>query len=417
MLRAAASLGIAAVGGGVSLLGAGLSGNLGTRTTIRQIARAPEAAPIARTTASQGLTVEQIYRRDAPGVVQITATSVQTQRDPFGFFPPTTRTQHALGSGFVIDKAGHIVTNEHVIVGAQKVQVSFAGTDEITARVIGKDPSTDVAVLQIHAHSRSLTPLLLGNSDQVQVGDSVVAIGSPFSLTRTATAGIVSAVERTIDAPNGFSIGHAIQTDAAINHGNSGGPLIDRDGNVIGVNAQITAETEGNVGIGFAIPIDTVKAVAAQLIRNGKVRHAFLGVAAQPVTPSLARLFNLPVSHGLLVQAVTPDSAAATAGLRAGSTPVLVQGQSYALGGDIIVAVDGKAVSTQSQLREVLALDKPGDRLDLSVFQHGTPEEMAATRLPARVAAIVFCRLESDGRAGEARTASPPLWRKVVSGS
>ena len=367
MLRAAASLGIAAVGGGVSLFGAGVTGHLGTRTIVQEMVTTP-AVPVSRTPTRE-LTIEQIYRRDAPGVVQITATSVQTQQDPFGVFPPTTQTQQALGSGFVIDKAGHIVTNEHVIAGAQQVQVSFSGADQIGAKVVGKDPSTDVAVLQIDTHSRSLTPLPLGDSDKVEVGDSVVAIGNPFSLTRTATAGIVSAVERTIDAPNGFSIGHAIQTDAAINHGNSGGPLIDADGNVIGVNAQITAGTAGNVGIGFAIPVNTVKAVAAQLIRSGKVRHAFLGVAAQPVSPSLARLFNLPVSHGLLLQSVTPRSAAAHAGLRAGSTPVLVQGESYALGGDIIVAVDGEAVSTQSQLRELLTVHQPGDRLAVSLYR------------------------------------------------
>jgi S1-C subfamily serine protease len=367
MLRAAASLGIATVGGGVSLLGAGLTGHLGMRTTVRQVVATP-SSPVAQTP-RRGLTIEQIYRRDAPGVVQITATSMQTQHDPFGFFPPTTQTQQALGSGFVIDKAGHIVTNEHVIAGAQKVQVSFSGADQIGAKVVGKDTSTDVAVLQINMHSRSLSPLPLGDSDKVEVGDSVVAIGNPFSLTRTATAGIVSAVERTIDAPNGFSIGHAIQTDAAINHGNSGGPLIDSHGDVIGVNAQITAGTAGNVGIGFAIPVNTVKAVAAQLIRGGKVRHAFLGVAAQPVSPSLARLFDLPVSHGLLVQAVTSGSAADRAGLRAGSTPVLMQGESYALGGDIIVAVDGTAVSTRSQLRDLLTVHKPGDRLALSLYR------------------------------------------------
>ena len=368
MLRAAASLGIAAVGGGVSLLGASLTGNLGSRTTIQEVTTTASVPVAARATRS-GLTIEQIYRRDAPGVVQITATSVHTQQDPFGFFPPTTQTQQALGSGFVIDKAGHIVTNDHVVAGAQRVQVSFAGTDWIRARVIGKDPSTDVAVLQIDTHSRSLSPLPLGDSDRVQVGDGVVAIGSPFSLTRTATAGIVSAVERTIDAPNGFSIGHAIQTDAAINHGNSGGPLIDDEGDVIGVNAQITAGTEGNVGVGFAIPVNTVKAVVAQLIRNGKVRHPFLGIAAQPVTPSLARLFNLPVSHGLLVEAVTSGSAAARAGIRAGTTPVLVQGESYSLGGDIIVSVDGTPVSTQSQLRELLTRHQPGDRLAVSLYR------------------------------------------------
>jgi S1-C subfamily serine protease len=377
MLRAAASLGIAAVGGGVSLLGAGVTGHLDATKTVREVVTTPPT-PVTQWP-TETLTVEQIYRRDAPGVVQITATSAHTTQDPFGFFPATTQTQEALGSGFVIDKAGHIVTNEHVIAGAQKVQVSFSGANQIGARVVGKDPSTDVAVLQINTHSRSLTPLPLGDSDGVEVGDSVVAIGNPFSLTRTATAGIVSAVERTIDAPNGFSIGHAIQTDAAINHGNSGGPLIDAQGDVIGVNAQITAGTEGNVGIGFAIPVNTVKAVAAQLIRSGKVRHAFLGVSAQPVSPSLARLFDLPVSHGLLLQTVTPESAAARAGLRAGATSVLVQGESYALGGDIIVAVDGRAVSTQSQLRELLAVHSPGDRLGLVLYRGSSKRQVEVT--------------------------------------
>jgi putative serine protease PepD len=362
MLRAAASLGIAAVGGGVSLLGAGVTGHLGTRTTVSEVVTT-STVPV-ETVPVRELTIEQIYSRDAPGVVQITATS---------------KTHRALGSGFVIDKAGHIVTNAHVVAGAHKVHVTFSGTDPLVAKVIGTDASTDVAVLQITAHSRSLAPLPLGDSDGVEVGDSVVAIGNPFSLTRTATAGIVSAVERTIDEPKGSSIGHAIQTDAAINHGNSGGPLIDADGDVIGVNTQVTPDATGDIGIGFAIPIDTVKAVAAQLIQSGKARHVFLGVAAQPVSPSLARLFNLPVSHGLLVQSVTPGSAAARAGLRAGSTPVLIQGESYALGGDIIVGADGKPVATQSQLRQLLTVHKPGDRLALSFYRGSSKRHVEVT--------------------------------------
>jgi S1-C subfamily serine protease len=359
MLRAAASLGIAAVGGGVSLLGAGVTGHLGTRTTVSEVVTT-STVPVESMPAHE-LASEQIFRRDAPGVVQITAMS---------------HTHQALGSGFVIDKTGHIVTNEHVVAGAHKVQVSFSGSDPIPARVVGKDPSTDVAVLQINAHSRSLTPLPLGDSDAVEVGDGVVAIGNPFSLTRTATAGIVSAVERTIDAPNGFSIGHAIQTDAAINHGNTGGPLIDADGDVIGVNARASAV---DPGIGFAIPINTVKAVAAQLIRSGKARHVFLGLAAEPVSPSLARLFDLPVSHGLLVQSVTPGSAAARAGLRAGSTPVLLHGESYALGGDIIVDADGTPVSTQSELRQLLTVHEPGDRLALSFYRGNSKRHVEVT--------------------------------------
>ncbi len=369
--RAAGLVAAAAVGGGVALGIAAAFGRLGSKTTIKQVTEAP-ADPTANAsfaTPAGALSVEQIYRRAAPGVVQITATTVQTQTDPFGFFPPTTHVAKALGSGFVIDKAGHIITNDHVVAGAQKIQVSFSGSDELNASVVGKDPSTDVAVLQVDARSRSLTPIPLGNSDAVQVGDAVVAIGNPFSLTRTATAGIVSAVQRTIDAPNGLTIDHVIQTDAAINHGNSGGPLLNARGQVIGVNAQIPNESGGNVGIGFAIPINTVKGVVAQLIRSGKVQHAFLGVSAVPVTAQLARLFDLPTKSGLLVQQVTPGSAAATAGLRAGRTSVVVEGESYLLGGDIIVAADGAPVSSQNQLRDLIARAKPGDRISLQVYR------------------------------------------------
>jgi len=369
--RAAGLVAAAAVGGGVALGIAAAFGRLGSKTTIKQVTEAP-ADPTANAsfaTPAGALSVEQIYRRAAPGVVQITATTVQTQTDPFGFFPPTTHVAKALGSGFVIDKAGHIITNDHVVAGAQKIQVSFSGSDELNASVVGKDPSTDVAVLQVDARSRSLTPIPLGNSDAVQVGDTVVAIGNPFSLTRTATAGIVSAVQRTIDAPNGLTIDHVIQTDAAINHGNSGGPLLNARGQVIGVNAQIPNESGGNVGIGFAIPINTVKGVVAQLIRSGKVQHAFLGVSAVPVTAQLARLFDLPTKSGLLVQQVTPGSAAATAGLRAGRTSVVVEGESYLLGGDIIVAADGAPVSSQNQLRDLIARAKPGDRISLQVYR------------------------------------------------
>jgi len=368
----------AALGGGIALGVAAAVGALGSKTTIEQVTEA-STTPTGNAsfaTPTRGLTLEQVYRRAAPGVVQITATTLQTQIDPFGFFPPTTHVAKALGSGFVVDKAGHIITNDHVIAGAQKIQVSFSGSDELNAAVVGNDPSTDVAVLQVDARSRSLTPIPLGNSDTVEVGDPVVAIGNPFSLTRTATAGIVSAVQRTIDAPNGLTIDHVIQTDAAINHGNSGGPLLNATGQVIGVNAQIPNESAGNVGIGFAIPINTVKGVVAQLIRNGKVQHAFLGVAAVPVTPQLARLYNLPVSSGLLIQQVTPGSAAAAAGLRAGRTAVVVEGESYLLGGDIIVAANGARVSSQTQLRDLIARAKPGDRIELQVFRNHKREKI-----------------------------------------
>src|ERR671936_729077 len=219
------------------------------------------------------------------------------------------RESQALGSGFVIDKSGHVVTNYHVVEGASKVEVSFSGNDEMPATVVGTDPSTDIAVLRIkRAQSRSLTPLDLGNSSAVRVGDAVVAIGNPFGLERTVTAGIVSALQREITAPNGFAIDEVIQTDAAINKGNSGGPLLNADGQVIGVNSQIESESGGNVGIGFAIPINTVKDVVSQLIEHGKVEHAYIGVEMTTVTRELASNVRLPADHGVLVERVRPGS-------------------------------------------------------------------------------------------------------------
>ncbi len=376
-VRAAELLIVAIIGAVLALGGAALFGKLGSKTTIQQVA--PLAGGGVGNAALQapthGLTPEQIYRRDAPGVVQITATSVTSgTSDPFNGLP-TAQKQESLGSGFVIDKAGHIVTNYHVIQGAQQIQVSFSGQDEIDATVVGKDPSTDTAVLKIDAHARALTPLTLGNSDDVTVGDSVYAIGNPFGFTRTLTTGVVSAVQRQIEAPNSLKIDHAIQTDAAINHGNSGGPLLDAAGRVIGVTSQISTGTtgqQGNLGIGFAVPIDTVRQVAAQILATGKAEHAFLGVTTAAITPQLARLFNLPVSRGLLVTDVDSGSNADKAGIVPGKTPVIVQGESYNVGGDIIVSIDHQALSTFDQLRDAIAQHKPGDKVQLQIYHHGS---------------------------------------------
>jgi S1-C subfamily serine protease len=373
---------VAVVGGALALGGAAAIGKLGSDTTVEQVTPPPTGIPTTAQTPTSGkaLTAEQIYRRDAPGVVQITATSAATTpADPFNLLPTTPQTDQSLGSGFVIDKAGHIVTNYHVIQGAKKVQVSFSGQDEITATVVGKDPSTDVAILKIDAHARALTPLQLGDSDAVVVGDSVDAIGNPFGFTRTLTTGVVSAVQRQIEAPNSLPIDHAIQTDAAINHGNSGGPLIDSQGRVIGVTSQISTGTtggQGNVGIGFAIPINTVRNVAAQIISSGKALHAFLGLSAAPLTPQLAKLFKLPTTHGLLVQDVQTGSGAYKAGLKPGKTAVVVQGESYLVGGDIIVAIDGTPATTYEQLRDAVSQRKPGDKMKLELYSNGTKKSV-----------------------------------------
>jgi S1-C subfamily serine protease len=271
-----------------------------------------------------------------------------------------------------MDKAGHIVTNYHVIAGANKVEVSFSNSDNMKARVVGSDPSTDLAVLQIDARSRALTPLAFGNSDRVRVGDSVVAIGNPLGYDRSVTAGIVSAVQRAISAPNQFPIDHVIQTDAPINHGNSGGPLINSRGQVIGVNAQIATggtDGDGNIGIGFAIPINTVRIVAGQLIKKGKVEHAFIGITAKPVGPEIARLFRLSAKRGLLVATVQPGSGAAAAGLRAGTNTAVVSGESWPVGGDLIVSADGVPLSSIDQLRDLIAAKNPGQSISLEVYR------------------------------------------------
>jgi len=365
---AAAGLGAGLALGGAALLG-GFSRSTTTVRELQPIEASPSSASFQR---GKPLSVHEIYREAAPGVVQVTATQVVNTPsvDPFFGFPlPQTRRQEALGSGFVIDKAGHIITNYHVVEGARSVDVSFSSNESMRARVVGVDPSTDIAVLQVDAHSRALTPLVPGNSDSVRVGDSVVAIGNPFGLERTVTTGIVSALQRVIQAPNSYSIDHVIQTDAALNKGNSGGPLLDAEGRVIGVNSQIQSGSGGNVGIGFAVPINTVRTVEAQIVKIGHAEHAFLGVSVQAVAPGVSRLFRLRAQHGLLVAGVEPGSAAAEAGLRAGKQPVTVSGETYQLGGDLITAADGVQLSSLDQLRDVIANKQPGDKVSLEIWR------------------------------------------------
>jgi S1-C subfamily serine protease len=353
----------AALLGGVVAVGLGQTFDSGSTTTVIREIQSGTTEPAAFP-ANGGKKISDIYEGAKHGVVQVTSTSVVSN----SFFG--AQEQQAQGSGFVIDKDGHVVTNYHVVEGAKKVQVSFSDEEQMDARVVGSDPSTDIAVLKIQgAMSRSLTPLALGDSSVVKVGDAVVAIGNPFGLERTVTAGIVSALQRRIQAPNGFQIDEVIQTDAAINHGNSGGPLLNANGDVIGVNAQIETESGGNVGIGFAIPIDTVKDVAGQLIKEGKVEHAYLGVELTTITSDLASNFRVPVDKGVLIQHVRDGSPAADAGLKGGTTQVVLAGQTFWLGGDVVTKVDGQAVETSDQLASVVTSKQPGDSLDLEVHR------------------------------------------------
>jgi S1-C subfamily serine protease len=366
LLKVGALLAAGLVGGLAALAGASAFGELGASTTIREVSPEADRTPVvfARDT---GLTYGDIYAAYASGVVQVEARGPLAS-DPFDPFPRRTR---SLGSGFVIEKSGHIVTNFHVVEGAEVVTVSFSNDEAVRARVVGVDPTTDLAVLRVSTPPRGLTPLRLGRSSSVRVGDQVVAIGNPFGYERSMTAGIVSAIGRVLEAPNELAIDNAIQTDAPINPGSSGGPLLSARGLVIGVNTQITTDSasNGSVGVGFAIPVDTVRSVTAQIIRVGKVEHAFLGVEATTLTDDIARLFRLRPKQGLVIDSVVPDSAADKAGLQAGERTVIVGGESWRLGGDIIVSVDGTPVTTPERLRSILARKRPGEKIKVEVYR------------------------------------------------
>ena len=369
LLLATAAVGAALAVGAVALLG----GFDDSTTVVNETVAAPAAPSTSRT--GSAMDVTEIYDRSAPGVVQITSTQGGVA-DPFGSSP-----SGALGSGFVVDKAGHIVTNYHVVRDAAQIRVSFSNQDTVEAELVGTDPSTDLAVLLVDTHASALTPLPLGDWDTVRVGDPVVAIGNPFGLSRTATAGIVSALQRLITAPNQFTIDHVIQTDAPINKGNSGGPLLNARGQVIGVNTQIETGgiTTGNVGIGFAVPANTVKEVVAQILATGRVDRAYLGITGQAITPDLTETVKLPVEKGIIVVTVRDDSGAGRAGLRGGDSQLVVAGESYTLGGDIIVAFDGKQISSIDELRDAIAEHKPGEKVRLEIYRDGKKTSVTVT--------------------------------------
>jgi S1-C subfamily serine protease len=355
-------------------LAAGWVKSDGDSSQVAALAPTPLPQPAAQESSGSDLTVNEIYRSDAPGVVYIQAQSAPKPASPFNPFGGSGGGT-ATGSGFVIDHDGHILTNAHVVDGAQKIEVTLGNTDSsqpVSAQVVGKDPSTDVALLKVDSPSDELHPVPLGDSSEVKVGDPVVAIGNPFALDRTATAGIVSALQREIKAPNGFTINNVIQTDAAINPGNSGGPLLDAHGRVIGINSQIESPNGGgNVGIGFAVPINTVRQVAQQLLANGEVKHAFLGISGADVTAQLADVLNLSAKQGALVQTVVPGGPAAKAGVKGGNATVSIDGQRVRAGGDVITEIDGQAVSGMEEVAGAISDKQPGDQVQLTLV-HGS---------------------------------------------
>jgi putative serine protease PepD len=285
--------------------------------------------PVAQTPSS----VAAVYQRVKDGVVEVETSAGAT------------------GSGFVIDEEGHIVTNQHVVASAQSAVVRFSDGSEVDADIVGTDPSTDIAVLDVDRPSSRLTPLSFAGEGSLQVGNPVIAIGSPFGLEGTLTTGVISALGREIRSPNDFTIENAVQTDAALNQGNSGGPVLDSQGRVVGVAAQIRSESGGNVGIGYAIPGDTAQRVARELIEDGSVEHAYLGV-------------SLPDDGAATFETVVDGSPAGRAGLQAQ---------------DEVTEVDGKSITTGDQLRDAIDAKKPGDKITLTIKRNGDERTVQVT--------------------------------------
>lgn len=350
------------IGGAVALGGAAVTGNLGGDSTV--IAGDPSPLPAAAPSdgraatavapAGRGLqSVQAVVAESAPAVVKVTVGGEADGR---------------LGSGFLVDRRGRVLTNAHVVGDDTTATVTFDDGTESSARALGTDPSTDLAVLLVADLPRGVAPLPLGRSAALVVGDPVVAIGNPFGLERTATTGIVSALKRIITAPNGFEIQNVIQTDAAINQGNSGGPLLDRRGRVLGINSQIATESGGSNGIGFAVPIDTIRPVADSIIATGRARHAWLGVTGRSVTPEIARALAIGDQRGVAVVAVDDRGPAAGAGLRAATTP---RDADIPRGGDLIVAVDGRPVEDMADVSRAVSSRAVGDTLPLTLLRDG----------------------------------------------
>jgi putative serine protease PepD len=323
-----------------------------------------EVRPVTITQAVQAavspgkaLTVGSIYKLAYRGVVKITVTSTSSS----GF--PSGQTEKAQGSGFVYDDAGHIVTNQHVVDGAQSISVQFWNGHSYPATLVGADPSTDTAVIKVAAPASMLYPLQLGDSSAVQVGDNVVAIGSPFGLSETVTSGIVSALHREMTSPNNFTIDDSIQTDAAINHGNSGGPLLNQEGKVIGMNSQIESDSGGNDGVGFAVPSNTMHTIADKLISSGKVEHAYLGVQLSSA------------ASGVRLDCVSSGTAAAKAGLKQG---------------DVVTVFAGKGVKSIDDLRNAVDAKQPGAVVSVTYTRSGTSHTAHVT-LGARPTIVQGC--------------------------
>jgi S1-C subfamily serine protease len=307
----------------------------------------------------------RIYRLASPAVANIVTRMVE-----YDFFYNPVPVEGA-GSGFLIDVDGHILTNYHVVQGAQTIEVTLGDLTRYKAKLIGEDTRNDIALIQIDTQGHKLTPLTLGDSRNLLVGQRALAIGNPFGFSSTLTTGIVSALGRTVQTSENTFIDEAIQTDASINRGNSGGPLLDSHGQVIGINSAIYAPTGTTAGIGFAIPINTARRVAEDLIKFGRVRRATLGAEGRALWPGLAEALKLSVQQGILIERVEPGGAAAAAGIRGGNKSMVAGLQELRVGGDVLIAVDGKTITNQMDLNLMLNRSQPGNTVTLTIVRDG----------------------------------------------
>ncbi len=325
----------------------------------------PSSAPNEAGLDATELETVRIYRQAAPAVANVVTRTVE-----YDFFYNPVPVEGA-GSGFLMDNDGHILTNYHVVQGAQTIEVTLGDQSRYKGKLVGSDPNNDIALIQIDLAGRKVTPLTLGDSRNLLVGQRVLAIGNPFGFQSTLTTGVVSSLGRTVQTRENTFIDEAIQTDASINQGNSGGPLLNSHGEVIGINSAIYAPTGTTAGIGFAIPINTAKRVADDLITRGRVRHATLGAEGRALWPRLAEALNLAVQQGILIERVEPGGPAAQAGLRGGTKSVLAGMQELRVGGDVLIAIDAKQITSQSDLSLLLNRSQPGDTVTLTIVRDG----------------------------------------------
>ena len=316
-----------------------------------------------------------VYRKNIGAVVNITSRAVALDFF-YGLVP-----QEGQGSGFIIDRDGHILTNYHVIADARQIEVTLHNRKKYRASVVGTDRSHDLAIIQIKA--ADLSPMVMGDSRNLQVGQKVYAIGNPFGLSGTLTSGIVSSI-RQVQEPDGVTIDEAIQTDAAINPGNSGGPLLNSHGEVIGINTMIASNVGQNAGIGFAIPVNTAKAVLNDLLTLGRVRRPALGVVTIPISPDIADQLGLAADYGLLIVQVLPGGAAARAGLKGGSERAYLGNIPITVGGDLIVAIDGQDVQDQQELSHIMNSHRAGDTVKITIYRGKRKMDVQVTLGEAR---------------------------------